>query len=101
MNDVFIIGAGQTPVAEHWDLGLRELPGFWAPFDSGLFSLLMVMVVPAILAAALGLLMFKGRVIGVYFSIITQALALIATLIFVGQQPYTGGTNQQWTIRLM
>jgi acetyl-CoA C-acetyltransferase len=25
MNDVFIIGAGQTPVAEHWDLGLREL----------------------------------------------------------------------------
>ena len=25
MRDVFIIGAGQTPVAEHWDLGLREL----------------------------------------------------------------------------
>jgi len=25
MNDVFIIGAGQTPVAEHWGLGLREL----------------------------------------------------------------------------
>ncbi|HEV7783847.1 MAG TPA: hypothetical protein VGQ28_00840 [Thermoanaerobaculia bacterium] len=23
--DAFIIGAGQTPVAEHWDLGLREL----------------------------------------------------------------------------
>jgi len=23
--DVFIIGAGQTPVAEHWDRGLREL----------------------------------------------------------------------------
>ena len=25
MRDVFIIGAGQTPVGEHWDLGLREL----------------------------------------------------------------------------
>ncbi|HEX4964818.1 MAG TPA: thiolase domain-containing protein [Thermoanaerobaculia bacterium] len=25
MRDVFIIGTGQTPVAEHWDLGLREL----------------------------------------------------------------------------
>ena len=37
--------------------------------------------------------MFRGRVQGVYFSIITQALALIATLLFVGQQPYTGGTN--------
>jgi acetyl-CoA C-acetyltransferase len=25
MRDVFIIGAGQTPVSEHWDLGLRQL----------------------------------------------------------------------------
>ncbi|HEY3568389.1 MAG TPA: thiolase domain-containing protein [Thermoanaerobaculia bacterium] len=25
MRDVFIIGAGQTPVGEHWDLGLRDL----------------------------------------------------------------------------
>ena len=25
MRDVFIIGIGQTPVGEHWDLGLREL----------------------------------------------------------------------------
>jgi urea transport system permease protein len=46
-----------------------------------------------VLAAGLGVLMFKARVQGVYFSIITQALALIATLLFVGQQPYTGGTN--------
>lgn len=73
--------------------GLRELPGFWVPFESGIFSLLMVIVLPAFLAAALGILIFKGRVQGVYFSIITQALAMIATLVFVGQQPYTGGTN--------
>ena len=53
----------------------------------------MVIVLPTILAAGLGILVFKGRVQGVYFSIITQALALIATLVFVGQQPYTGGTN--------
>lgn len=25
MKDVFILGAGQTPVGEHWDLSLREL----------------------------------------------------------------------------
>ncbi|MGE3272280.1 MAG: urea ABC transporter permease subunit UrtC [Chloroflexota bacterium] len=73
--------------------GLRELPGFWVPFDNGLFALVMVIVLPAALAAGLGILIFKGRVQGVYFSIITQALALIATLVFVGQQPYTGGTN--------
>ena len=73
--------------------GLRELPGFWVPFESAAFSLLMVVVLPAVLAAGLGILIFKGRVQGVYFSIITQALALIATLVFIGQQPYTGGTN--------
>src|SRR5262249_58380591 len=25
LRDVFIVGVGQTPVGEHWDLGLREL----------------------------------------------------------------------------
>ena len=45
------------------------------------------------MAFALGYLMFRGRVLGVYFSIITQALTLIGTLVFDGQQPYTGGTN--------
>jgi urea transport system permease protein len=73
--------------------GLRELPWFWAPFDQAWFALLMVIVLPAALAAILGLLIFRGRVQGVYFSIITQALALIVTLLFVGQQPFTGGTN--------
>src|SRR4051812_33762611 len=73
--------------------GLRDLPWFWAPFDNAFFALLMVLVLPGVLAAALGFLVFRGRVQGVYFSIITQALALIATLLFVGQQPYTGGTN--------
>ncbi len=30
---------------------------------------------------------------GVYFSIITQALTLLTSIWFVGQQAYTGGTN--------
>ena len=73
--------------------GLRELPWFWALFEHAWFALLMVVMLPALLASALGFLVFRGRIQGVYFSIITQALALIATLVFVGQQAYTGGTN--------
>src|SRR3954453_6309462 len=73
--------------------GLRDLPWFWTPFAHPWFPPLMVLVLPGVLAAAPGFLVFRGRVQGVYFSIITQALALIATLLFVGQQPYTGGTN--------
>ncbi len=37
--------------------------------------------------------MFKRRVGGVYFAIITQAIALILTVLIIGQQGYTGGVN--------
>ena len=37
--------------------------------------------------------MFKRRVGGVYFAIITQAIAAILTILIVGQQGYTGGIN--------
>ena len=35
--------------------------------------------------------MFKRRVGGVYFAIITQAIALILSILIVGQQGFTGG----------
>ncbi|MDF1764328.1 MAG: urea ABC transporter permease subunit UrtC, partial [Oleibacter sp.] len=37
--------------------------------------------------------MFKRRVGGVYFAIITQAIAAILTILIIGQQGYTGGVN--------
>jgi len=37
--------------------------------------------------------MFKRRVSGVYFAIITQAVALILSVLIVGQQGVTGGVN--------
>jgi len=51
--------------------------------------------------------MFKRRVGGFYFAIITQAIAAILTILIVGQQGYTGGINgitdlrtlQGWDIR--
>ncbi len=37
--------------------------------------------------------MFRRRVGGVYFAIITQAFAAIMTILIIGQQGYTGGIN--------
>jgi urea transport system permease protein len=37
--------------------------------------------------------MFRRRVGGTYFAIITQAIAAILTILIVGQQGYTGGIN--------
>lgn len=73
--------------------GLTELPWFWVPFASPVFAILAAITIPALLAGLLGYLIFRSRVQGVYFAIITQALTLLTSIWFVGQQAYTGGTN--------
>lgn len=72
---------------------ITHLPAFWVPFKSLPFSLLAVVVVPSLVAFVVGVAMFKRRVGGVYFAIITQALALILSLAIDGNQGYTGGRN--------
>lgn len=72
---------------------LTQLPWFWEPFNSFGFTLAAVLLVPAIFAFIIGYSMFKRRVGGVYFAIITQIIALILTVLIVGQQGYTGGIN--------
>lgn len=72
---------------------LTALPWFWEPFNSLTFTIIAVLVVPAIFAYLIGAAMFKRRVGGVYFAIITQAIAAILTILIIGQQGYTGGAN--------
>ncbi|MDO6682377.1 MULTISPECIES: urea ABC transporter permease subunit UrtC [unclassified Oceanobacter] len=72
---------------------LTELPWFWEPFHSFGFTLLAIILVPAFFAFVVTVAMFKRRVGGVYFAIITQAVAAILTILIIGQQGYTGGVN--------
>ena len=72
---------------------VTHLPWFWQPFHSFTFTLIAVLVVPALMAYIIGAAMFKRRVSGVYFSIITQVIAAILTILVVGQQGMTGGIN--------
>jgi len=72
---------------------LKHLPALWVPFKSLPFSLFAVVALPALVAFIIGLAMFKRRVGGVYFAVITQALALIFSLAIDGNQGYTGGRN--------
>lgn len=83
---------GKLPDFMFWS-GLTELPLFWAPFESPIFAIAAALLIPALLAGMLGYFIFRSRVQGVYFSIITQALTLLTSIWFVGQQAYTGGTN--------
>jgi urea transport system permease protein len=72
---------------------LTALPAFWVPFENLPLALLAVLLVPGLLALIVGLAMFKRRVTGVYFAIITQAIAAILSILIIGQQGYTGGVN--------
>lgn len=72
---------------------LTALPFFWRPFGNLGFALCAVMLVPGLLALGIGLAMFKRRVGGVYFAIITQAIASVLGILIIGQQGYTGGVN--------
>ncbi|WP_051303122.1 urea ABC transporter permease subunit UrtC [Comamonas composti] len=72
---------------------LTELPLLWQPFQHLPFALLAVIAMPMLLAWIMGLALFKRRVGGVYFAIISQAIALILSVLIIGQQGYTGGIN--------
>lgn len=72
---------------------ITALPWFWEPFNNFGFTIVLVIAVPTLLAFILGAAMFKRRVGGTYFAIITQAIAAILTILIVGQQGYTGGIN--------
>ncbi|MEV3904241.1 urea ABC transporter permease subunit UrtC [Mycobacterium sp. NPDC050551] len=72
--------------------GVRELPAYWAPFASPAFTLLAIVVVPTGIAAVLGLGVFKRRVKGAYFAILSQALAAALAILLVGQTGL-GGSN--------
>ncbi|MGK8520885.1 urea ABC transporter permease subunit UrtC [Nocardia asteroides] len=73
--------------------GIRELPSFWTPFASAPVALLGIVVLPALIAAALGYGVFKRRVKGAYFAILSQALAAALAILLTGQQAIGGFTG--------
>jgi urea transport system permease protein len=72
--------------------GIGELPSYWTPFTSPFVTIFAILVVPALVAFVLGLGVFKRRVKGAYFAILSQALAAAFAILLVGQQTI-GGSN--------
>jgi urea transport system permease protein len=73
--------------------GVTELPWFWQPFGSLPITIAAVIIVPALIAASVGYFVFRNRIKGVYFSILTQAALIIFFNIFNSQQKWINGTN--------
>jgi urea transport system permease protein len=71
----------------------KELPLLWKPFQSFWFAAFAAVIVPMLFAAALGLLVFKRRIRGPFFAILTQATAVIFALLLIGNLKLTAGFN--------
>jgi urea transport system permease protein len=72
---------------------VKELPLFWKPFFSFPVAVVGAILVPMLFALVFGFFAFRSRIKGVYFAIITQALALAAWLVFNRNDTNLGGTN--------
>jgi urea transport system permease protein len=72
---------------------VEKLPWWWEPFHYWWFTIPAIIILPALIAFVLAYLNFRKRVGGVYFSIITLALAAIMSIVIIGQQGVTGGIN--------
>jgi urea transport system permease protein len=84
--------AGELP--EFFSLyGVSSLPWFWQPFYSFPFTLIAIVTIPALVAGLFGYLVFRNRIRGVYFSILTQAALVVFFNFFNGQQKLINGTN--------
>ncbi|MFM1843133.1 MAG: hypothetical protein RLZZ490_1875 [Cyanobacteriota bacterium] len=84
--------AGQLP--EFFPLyGVEQLPWLWQPFHTLPVTVLAMVLVPGAIAGLLGYLIFRNRIKGVYFSILTQAALLVFYNFFNGQQKLINGTN--------
>lgn len=65
----------------------------WLPFQSQSVGLVLGILAPVVIAGALGMLVFRKRISGVFVSIITLALVLLVRLVVVDAQPVTNGFN--------
>ncbi|MFE5409568.1 urea ABC transporter permease subunit UrtC [Microbacterium sp. NPDC056569] len=70
---------------------LAAVPAFWEPFRSEWFTVLAIVLLPVIVAGVLGFALFKRRVKGAYFAILTQALAVALAVLVSSTIRETGG----------
>ncbi|OSM42195.1 urea ABC transporter permease subunit UrtC [Nesterenkonia sp. PF2B19] len=70
-----------------------DVPWWWEPFRSGLFTVAAILLLPAVVAVVLGLSVFTRRVKGAYFAILNQAMVFAFAVLLVGQQATLNGSN--------
>lgn len=72
---------------------LDHLPMLWAPFKNTTIGIALALIVPTLFCAIFGGLMFRARVSGPFFAIMTLAMLSAWYTLILDLQPYTNGVN--------
>lgn len=86
-------GPGNLPDILTYSGQYETLPALWKPFASAWFAVPMAILLPMAIAGVLGAAIFRQRIRGAYFAILSQALAGAFVIVIVGNLSLTGGTN--------
>ena len=86
-------GPGNLPDILTYSGQYAALPWLWRPFSAAWFAVPMAILLPMAIAALLGAAVFRQRIRGAYFAILSQALAAAFVIVIVGNLSLTGGTN--------
>ena len=73
--------------------GVDTLPLFWIPFKTMPGAIIGGIVAAGLFSYIIGYLIFRRKIKGVFFAIITQALALAMYLLFSRNETMLGGSN--------
>ena len=73
--------------------GVTQMPLWLKILANPALAVLAGILIPALLAWLLGVFLFRSRVGGVFFAVITLALAQVFNLFIQSQSAYTGGFN--------
>ncbi|WP_273180184.1 MULTISPECIES: urea ABC transporter permease subunit UrtC [Methylophaga] len=95
---------GQTPIPDFmmWNAEpnavvdlccINHVSFLWMPFQSQSFGIFMAIALPVLIAWLIGTIIFRKGIAGVFISIITLAMVLLARLLVVDAQSFTGGFN--------
>ncbi|HZZ82725.1 MAG TPA: hypothetical protein VFE62_29775 [Gemmataceae bacterium] len=74
---------------------LNEVPSLLAPLVNPYLAIFLAVAIPTLLAGLFGYVVFRRRIKGVYFSLITQALVYAMFTLVSNQRSYTGGVDGQ------
>ena len=86
---LFVVYPGQVGESqEQW-----TVPFFWKPFWNLWTTIILGVLIPGIVAAFIGFFVFRSRVRGVFFAVLTQAIVLAIWLVFCMNNMKLGGTN--------